>query len=80
MATEIPDPAITVRAEVMDDYAIEFVIKGNLDRRTSAIDDAVRALRDACTEAVAERTGRPDEVIASAVYASVSVSTASVEL
>jgi phosphoserine phosphatase len=62
-----PDPTITVRAEVVDEYAIEFRITGDLGRRTPAIDDALRDLRDACSTAVAEHTGRPEDVVSSAV-------------
>lgn len=62
-----PDPTITVRAEVVDEYAVEFRITGDLGRRTAAIDDALRALRDACTAAVAAHTGRPEDVVSSAI-------------
>lgn len=68
MAVTIPDPSIVVRAEVPDDFYVQFVITGDLSRRTPAIDDAIRALRDACESAVAEKTGRAPEVTATAVY------------
>ncbi|MET9729347.1 hypothetical protein ABZZ79_01390 [Streptomyces sp. NPDC006458] len=75
-----PDPTITVRAEVLDDYAVEFRVTGDLGRCTPAIDDAFRALRDACATAVAERTGRPEDVVSSAVVDTLTVARETVTL